>query len=86
VSEAVRGEGATLLDANGKRFMPEINKLAELAPRDIVAREIFRAQERTGAVHLDARHLTDFDTRFPGIFALCSAVRAVWTRGRTSSR
>jgi L-aspartate oxidase len=73
VSEAVRGEGATLLDANGKRFMPEINKLAELAPRDIVAREIFRAQQRTGAVHLDARHLTDFDTRFPGIFALCSA-------------
>ncbi len=73
VSEAVRGEGATLLDGDGRRFMPEINKLAELAPRDIVAREIFRAQQRTGVVHLDARALTDFDTRFPGIFALCSA-------------
>ncbi len=73
VSEAVRGEGATLLDGTGRRFMPEIHKLAELAPRDIVAREIFRAQVRTGIVHLDARALTDFDTRFPGIFALCSA-------------
>lgn len=73
VSEAVRGEGATLLDGTGRRFMPEIHKLAELAPRDIVAREIFRAQVRTGIVHLDARAITDFDTRFPGIFALCSA-------------
>jgi L-aspartate oxidase len=73
VSEAVRGEGATLLDGHGRRFMPEIHKLAELAPRDIVAREIFRAQQRTGIVHLDARALPDFDTRFPGIFALCSA-------------
>jgi L-aspartate oxidase len=73
VSEAVRGEGATLLDGDGRRFMPGIHKQAELAPRDIVAREIFRAQQRTGIVHLDARALTDFDTRFPGIFALCSA-------------
>ena len=73
VSEAVRGEGAILLDGTGKRFMPEIHKLAELAPRDIVAREIFRAQQRTGVVHLDARAITGFDTRFPGIFALCSA-------------
>lgn len=73
VSEAVRGEGATLLDGTGKRFMTGKHKLAELAPRDIVAREIFRAQERTGVVHLDARAITDFDTRFPGIFALCSA-------------
>ena len=73
VSEAVRGEGAILLDGAGRRFMPEKHKLAELAPRDIVAREIFRAQQRTGAVTLDARAITDFDTRFPGIFALCSA-------------
>ena len=73
VSEAVRGEGATLLDGTGKRFMTGKHKLAELAPRDIVAREIFRAQQRTGVVHLDARAIIDFDTRFPGIFALCSA-------------
>ena len=73
VSEAVRGEGATLLDGTGKRFMPEKHRQAELAPRDIVAREIFRAQERTGVVHLDARMITGFDTRFPGIFRLCTA-------------
>jgi len=73
VSEAVRGEGATLLDGTGRRFMPELHKLAELAPRDIVAREIFRAQARTGIVHLDARAITDFNTRFPGIFHLCTA-------------
>ncbi len=73
ISEAVRGEGATLLDGTGRRFMPEKHKLAELAPRDIVAREIFRAQVRSGVVHLDARAITDFDTRFPGIFALCTA-------------
>ncbi len=73
ISEAVRGEGAILLDGTGRRFMPGKHKDAELAPRDIVAREIFRAQERSGTVHLDARAITDFDTRFPGIFALCSA-------------
>jgi len=73
VSEAVRGEGATLLDGTGKRFMPEKHRQAELAPRDIVAREIFRAQERTGIVHLDARMIAGFDTRFPGIFHLCTA-------------
>ena len=73
VSEAVRGEGAILLDGTGKRFMTEKHKLAELAPRDIVAREIFRAQERSGVVHLDARAITDFNTRFPGIFHLCTA-------------
>jgi L-aspartate oxidase len=72
VSEAVRGEGAILLDAAGRRFMPEKHKLAELAPRDIVAREIFRAQDR-GMVHLDARGIESFDTRFPGIFHLCTA-------------
>ena len=73
VSEAVRGEGATLLDGTGHRFMPARHKLAELAPRDIVAREIFRAQQRTGKVFLDARTIPDFDRRFPGIFRLCTS-------------
>lgn len=72
ISEAVRGEGATLLNADGERFMAGRHKLAELAPRDIVAREIFRERARTGAVHLDARAIADdFVRRFPGIFALC---------------
>src|SRR5580704_6175046 len=74
ISEAVRGEGATLLNAEGTRFMPARHRLAELAPRDVVAREIFRERQRTGSVFLDARTLeTPFATRFPGIFAICMA-------------
>ena len=72
ISEAVRGEGATLVNADGVRFMPARHKLAELAPRDVVAREIFRERARTGGVFLDARSLGGgFVARFPGIFALC---------------
>jgi L-aspartate oxidase len=74
ISEAVRGEGARLFDADGKRFMVKRHRLAELAPRDIVAREIYREKQRTGKVWLDATALgSDFSTRFPGIFALCRA-------------
>ncbi len=74
ISEAVRGEGAVLLDAAGRRFMPERHELAELAPRDVVAREVFREQRATGRVWLDATALGDhFEKRFPGIFALCTA-------------
>ncbi|MEO6443664.1 MAG: L-aspartate oxidase [Gemmatimonadaceae bacterium] len=72
ISEAVRGEGATLLNAFGERFMVGRHKLKELAPRDIVAREIFRERQRTGAVYLDATSLgRGFADRFPGIFAIC---------------
>lgn len=72
ISEAVRGEGATLCNADGERFMVRRHKLAELAPRDVVAREIFRERARTGAVFLDARSIgKEFVQRFPGIFALC---------------
>jgi L-aspartate oxidase len=73
ISEAVRGEGAILVNSLGVRFMPARHKLAELAPRDVVARAIFREQ-RHGPVYLDARKLgRTFTTRFPGIFALCTA-------------
>lgn len=71
VSEAVRGEGAVLLDTEGTRFMPAVHPLAELAPRDVVAHAIVRRMAATGSEHvyLDARHLgADFlHARFPTI-------------------
>ena len=74
ISEAVRGEGAILLNEEGKRFMLERHRLAELAPRDVVAREIFREQAGGKTVFLDARKLgKTFEKRFPGIFAICRA-------------
>jgi L-aspartate oxidase len=74
ISEAVRGEGAVLLNDDGVRFMPRRHRLAELAPRDVVAREIFRERANGRRVWLDARRLGDgFRDRFPGIHALCRA-------------
>ncbi|WP_454050904.1 L-aspartate oxidase [Cellulomonas sp. Marseille-Q8402] len=71
ISEAVRGEGAHLLDTDGQRFMPAVHPLAELAPRDVVAKAIVRRMARTGADHvlLDARHLgaERLRRRFPTI-------------------
>ena len=74
ISEAVRGEGAILVNERGDRFMKKRHRLAELAPRDIVAREIFRERRRGGQVYLDATKLgKDFADRFPGILAICRA-------------
>ncbi len=75
VSEAMRGEGAHLVDADGKRFMVGQHELAELAPRDVVAKGIHRVQLSTGADHvfLDARHIPDLARRFPTITASCRA-------------
>ena len=74
ISEAVRGEGAILVNDAGQRFMIRRHRLAELAPRDIVAREIFLQQSEGSKVWLDARRLgKSFARRFPGIFALCRA-------------
>ena len=75
VSEAMRGEGAHLVDADGKRFMVGQHELAELAPRDVVAKGIHRVLLSTGADHvfLDARHIPDLARRFPTITASCRA-------------
>ncbi|MFD0357502.1 L-aspartate oxidase [Streptomyces sp. NPDC127110] len=77
VSEAVRGEGAYLVDADGVRFMVGQHELAELAPRDIVAKGIMRRMQEQGARHmyLDARHFGAqmWENRFPTILAACRA-------------
>ncbi len=59
ISEAVRGEGAVLVDFEGNRFMQGVHELADLAPRDVVAKAITRRMNETGQPHmwLDARHL-----------------------------
>jgi len=59
ISEAVRGEGAWLLNENGERFMKEIHPLAELAPRDVVAFSIFKQlrHNKTDHIYLSLKHL-----------------------------
>jgi L-aspartate oxidase len=76
ISEAVRGEGGILRDTSGRRFMPDYDERAELAPRDIVARAIRERMLATSADHvlLDVTHL-DGDlvrTRFPQIYRFCN--------------
>ncbi len=84
VSEAVRGEGATLLDADGHRFMLEVDPRAELAPRDIVARAIARQMRLQDGrpVLLDATMLgaAKLAERFPTIDALVRATGVDWAR------
>src|SRR6056297_2215063 len=76
ITEAVRGEGAHLVDASGHRFMPDYDPRAELAPRDVVSQSIIRQMKATGhaSVYLDLSHL-DADkvrARFPGIAQACA--------------
>ena len=75
VSEAVRGEGAFLVDVNGERFMQGQHELADLAPRDVVAKAIRRRMLETGQEHvwLDATHMNQqqWQERFPTVYESC---------------
>jgi L-aspartate oxidase len=77
ISEAVRGEGAFLVDDEGVPFMRGQHELADLAPRDVVAKAVMRRMRATGADHvwLDARHFGDamWERRFPTILTTCRA-------------
>lgn len=75
ISEAVRGEGAFLVDDGGDRVMAGVHPMADLAPRDVVAKAIMRRMLDTGAPHvwLDGRHLGEatWQHRFPTILDGC---------------
>jgi L-aspartate oxidase len=75
LSEALRGEGAYLLNASGERFMKRYHPLEELAPRDVVSRSIAMEMRRTGSerVFLDLRHMNadHIRNRFPRIYQTC---------------
>src|SRR3954454_12061486 len=74
ITEAVRGEGAYLVDRNGYRFMKDYHEMAELAPRDVVSRAIVEQIRKTHFTHvyLDVRHLpaAEFRERFPQLAKL----------------
>lgn len=75
ISEAVRGEGAILRDEHGVAFMKDRHELADLAPRDVVSREIAKllSENKLEHVYLDATMIENFETRFPTIFDACKA-------------
>jgi len=75
ISEALRGEGAHLLNSKGTRFMTEYSEYSELAPRDVVSRAIFLEMNKSGErnVYLDLRHMeSDYiRSRFSNIYDFC---------------
>lgn len=72
LTEALRGEGALLVDAGGRRIMDGVHPGLELAPRDVVARAIWNELQVGGRVFLDATALSDeFAVRFPSVLGLC---------------
>ena len=90
ITEAMRGEGAYLVDENGHRFMPEYDQRAELAPRDIVSQAIVSQMEKTRRpnVYLVLDHLDEtlVRTRFPGILTECAKFGIDITRDRIPVR
>ncbi|MBM3564046.1 MAG: L-aspartate oxidase [Alphaproteobacteria bacterium] len=72
-TEALRGEGATIVDRNGRRFLLDIDPKGELAPRDIVARGVFASIKAGNGAFLDARSAVgaEFSARFPTVYGSC---------------
>ena len=75
LTEALRGDGAILIDADGDRFMDRFHARGDLAPRDVVARAVLQVREETGRpVYLDATRVSDVARRFPTADEQCREV------------
>ncbi len=74
-TEALRGDGATLVNSSGERFMKSVHEDGELAPRDIVARAVFREIKAGRRAFLDCRQHpgSEFKTKFPQVYSYCQA-------------
>jgi L-aspartate oxidase len=72
-TEALRGEGAYLLNSRGERFMLDYHEMAELAPRDVVSRGIFAQIQRGQKVYLDCRHIDV--AHFPALLQACARAK-----------
>lgn len=81
ISEAVRGAGATFVDATGKRIMEGIHPLGDLAPRHITAFQMYQERAQGKDVFLNISAVEDFATRFPTITALCDHYQIDWQCG-----
>jgi L-aspartate oxidase len=84
LTEAIRGEGAILVDAQGNSVMSGVHPMGDLAPRDVVAAAIDARLTATGdpCVYLDARAIDGFESRFPTVTAACRAAGIDPTRER----
>lgn len=88
ITEAMRGEGALLFDQQGRRFMPDYDERAELAPRDVVSRAITTHLKRHGGhcVYLDATRIPGVAARFPAITRICADFQIDIARDRIPVR
>ncbi|MFD2617901.1 L-aspartate oxidase [Terrilactibacillus laevilacticus] len=84
VSEAVRGEGAKLVNQDGERLLEGVHPLEDLAPRDIVARTLYQAKQKglADTVYLDISMIKDFDKHFPTITSICEKAGVDISEGR----
>lgn len=81
VTEAIRGEGGILVDEYGNRLMQGVHPLGDLAPRDIVSRELYRARQQGKKTYLDIRRIPRFSERFPTVTELCRKNGIPWENG-----
>lgn len=82
ISEAVRGEGAVLVDKNGTPIMENVHPLRDLAPRHVVSQTIYQKRKNGENVYLDIRGVDGFQNRFPHITNLCLEYGVDMNKGR----